>query len=94
LEPYQERAGESTVVIQPDLIDGEEEWEVERILDTRIRWRRPEWLVRWKGYGPADDEWLTQDMLANAQEKVREFEQEKAQKAPRAPARKRQRTTL
>jgi hypothetical protein len=40
------------------LENGEEEHVIERILDER-RWGRGwQYLVRWKGYGPGDDEWL------------------------------------
>ena len=34
----------------PQLIDGEEEWLVEEILDERNRYRKKEYLVKWKGY--------------------------------------------
>ena len=34
----------------PVEIHGEEEYTVEEILDSRTRWRRLEYLVKWKGY--------------------------------------------
>ena len=32
------------------MVDGEEEWEVERILRKRIKGRQRQVLVKWKGY--------------------------------------------
>ncbi len=45
----------------PDLIDGEEEYEVERITDFRHFGRRcqVQYLVHWKGYPEADDQWIS-----------------------------------
>lgn len=38
--------------------DGEEEWEVDRILDRRRRGKGWQYLVRWKGWRPGADQWL------------------------------------
>ncbi len=42
----------------PVLIDGQEHYEVERILDSRIRYRRTEYLVKWEGYNDAHNQWI------------------------------------
>lgn len=66
----------------PDLIDGEEHYEVEKILDSRqrtVQGRRGEppnritdYFVKWKGYGPESNSWVREsDMDAN--ELVEEF---------------------
>ena len=76
LEPYYQQAGSDLVVIQPDLADNEEgEYEVDQVLARRTYQNRKEWLVRWTGYGPADDQWLTKDKLAGCWELVEEFNQ-------------------
>jgi transposase InsO family protein len=41
----------------PDLVEGVEEFEVEAILDSRIKYRRIEYLVKWRGYGIEHNSW-------------------------------------
>ena len=55
----------------PDIVDGEEEWEVERVLDSRHFYNRLQYLVKWKGYDAPT--WQPPADLENAQEAVREF---------------------
>lgn len=47
--------------------DGEEEWLVERIIDSRRVGRSFQYLVRFTGYGPEEDQWLPgQELWENA----------------------------
>jgi len=41
----------------PIVIDGEVEWEVEEILDSRWHRRRFQYLIKWKGYGHEHNSW-------------------------------------
>jgi len=41
----------------PIVIDGEEEWEVEEILDSHWHRRRFQFLVKWKGFSREHNSW-------------------------------------
>jgi len=58
----------------PDLVDGHEEYEVEKILDYKMVGRTPKWLVQWKGYTLDDTTWEPRASLKNAKEILAEFE--------------------
>jgi hypothetical protein len=58
----------------PELIDGEEEYEVEDIIAHRDRrGNKTEYLVRWVGYGPGHDSWEPREYLVNAQDKLQAY---------------------
>jgi hypothetical protein len=76
LKPYQEEKDFSRPVPPPpEIIDDEIEFEVERILDKRIRYRKPEYLVKWKGYPLHDATWEPQANLTNCRTLLNEFNQ-------------------
>lgn len=58
----------------PELVEGEEEYEVERILDFRMFGRTPKWLVAWKGYTMDDCTWEPKSSLRNAKTAMADFE--------------------
>jgi hypothetical protein len=76
LTPYRETImhGPNFTRPTPELIDGEEEYTVEKILDSRHfgRRRRLQYLVKWEGYPDADNMWVDKDDVF-ADDKVREF---------------------
>ena len=78
LEPYQRRAGEEPPA--PILIEDVEEWEVEKILDTRVNRGKTEYLVRWQGFAPAEDSWQPADNL-HCPDKVAEYEESLIERA-------------
>jgi hypothetical protein len=64
----------------PDLINGEEEYEVESILKSRRYGRgcKVQYLVKWKGYTDSDNEWVNWDDM-HADEALAEFKQRQPQ---------------
>ena len=59
----------------PDLIEDEEQYEVEQVLDERNygRWKKKQYLVKWKGYPDSDNQWLDAKDMENTQELIAEF---------------------
>src|SRR6267142_2586145 len=47
----------------PDLIEGQPEWEVEEILDSRRYRRKLQYLIRWKGYSDAHNSWEPKEAI-------------------------------
>ena len=49
----------------PEMVDGEEEYEVQTIMGHRFfgKGRKLQYLVRWKGYSAADDTWEAADQV-------------------------------
>jgi len=61
---------------KPVIIEGEEEFEVEKILNKRMVRGKEKFLVRWKGYTAEEDTWENKENLENVKELVEEFEKE------------------
>jgi hypothetical protein len=76
LTPYKETElhGPNFTRPPPDLIDGEPEYEVEKILDAqqRGRGRKTHFLVKWKGYPTSDNSWEPRENL-HADELITDF---------------------
>jgi len=60
----------------PVIIKGEEEWEMEQILNKRKVRGKDKYLVRWKGFTAESDTWEGRENLENAKEAIEEFEKE------------------
>ena len=60
----------------PDLVDGAEEYEVEKILDKRQKGcgGKLQYLVKWKGYPDSDNEWVNRQDV-HAPEEIRRYEE-------------------
>jgi hypothetical protein len=74
LLPYKETEAYGPVYTRPppDLIDGEEEYEIESIRDMRKQRHRTQYLVHWKGYPSSDDSWVDEREI-HAPELVQNF---------------------
>jgi len=77
LTPYRETDihGSNYSRPAPDLVNDEEEYEVEKVLDTRRfgRGRKKQYLIKWRGYPDSDNEWVDHKDV-HAPEAIREFE--------------------
>ena len=58
------------------IIAGEEEYEVEKVINKRKKYGRWEYLVRWKGYIAEKDSWERKENLKNTKEVVEDYERE------------------
>ena len=80
LTPYKETVfhGANYTRPPPDLINNEEEYEIERILDSRVRGRnrQVQYLVKWVGYPDSDNQWLDADHLT-ADDAIQEFKKKR-----------------
>ena len=60
----------------PVVIEGEEKWEVERILNKWQIQGKDKYLVQWKGFATESDTWEGRENLENAKEAVEEYKKE------------------
>ena len=75
LTPYRENNvhGPNYPQLTPDLINGEEEYEVECILKHQGWPKCHQYLIRWKGYTADKDSWQNEADLGNALELLSEY---------------------
>ncbi len=77
LTPYRETVthGPNYECLPLDLVNGEEEYEVKKILDSQQLSRRHQlqYLVKWKGYPDSNNQWVNKEDVF-AEEAIREFE--------------------
>ena len=66
---------------KPVIIEGEEEFEIEKILNKRIVRGKKKFLVQQKGYIAEGDTWKSRENLKNMKELVEEFEREYGKEA-------------
>jgi hypothetical protein len=57
----------------PIIVEGEEEWEVEKIVKTRRRGKEIEFEVKWKGFGEEENTWEPLENLGNSLETIEFF---------------------
>jgi hypothetical protein len=76
LTPYHEMLmhGANYQCPPPDLVEGEEEYEIETVLASRCFGRRKklQYLVKWKGYPDSDNQWINKEDIF-ADDAIREF---------------------
>lgn len=90
LEPFRE--GREAAEPPPIELDGEDQWEIEEVLNSRIHHRKLQYYVRWLGYPDTDNQWLPESEIGNAREVVEAFHEKypsKPQKGERSVKRRR-----
>ncbi|GAB7357799.1 hypothetical protein MBLNU459_g0615t2 [Dothideomycetes sp. NU459] len=77
LEPYKMRIGNASApqYTAPEIIGGEEEWELEEIVEKAISNTGVHYKVKWLGWPQDYNQWLPENELRNAKELVQAFEQ-------------------
>ena len=79
LTPYQEMLmhGANYQHPLPDLVDGEEEYEVKKVVDSQCFGCRRvlQYLMKWKGYPDSENQWVSRRDM-NADEAIREYEEQ------------------
>jgi Chromo (CHRromatin Organisation MOdifier) domain len=85
LSPYKEMEenGQAFTEPTPDVIEGEEEYEVEQVLDSRRRGHGKgclEYFLKWEGYPHTHNTWKPADQV-HADDLVEEFHKQNPAKA-------------
>ena len=75
VKPYKENddlrfPGRANTKPAPILVNEEPEWEVEAILDYRVRYGRGQFLIKWKDYPASENSWESIEGLKHAEEMV------------------------
>ena len=77
LTPYRETLthGANYQRPPPDLIDGVEEFEVKKVLDSHWYGRgcKLQYLIKWKGYPDSDNQWVNWDDAKESLDAIRDF---------------------
>ena len=73
LSPWRDNGVEKPPPPKPVVIDNEEEYEVDKVLDSRIYRRKLQYLVQWKGYRAGENSWEPAANLTHAKARVRDF---------------------
>ena len=81
LELYKRRADNPNLLEYPlpELIEDEEEYPVERILQKQTWKDVKEYLVRWAGYPPEYDQWVPEQDMEGSEELRDAFEHKESQ---------------
>src|SRR6266850_2392390 len=65
--------GPNFLELPPDIIEGEPEWEAEKILAERKYRNRRQYLIQWKNYLPAHDSWTNESDI-HADELIKQYQ--------------------
>ena len=92
LEPYKVSADREEPQPPPMEVDGEEQWEIEDVLDSRFYYGKIQYLVKWLDYPDTDNQWLPAGEMEGARELTSSFHERYLNKPPSGgPPKKRRR---
>ena len=62
-------------VIPPEAVEveGTPEYEVEEVIDSRLKWEKLEYLVKWSGYTDNYNTWEPESNLNNSKKAINDF---------------------
>jgi len=66
-------AGQSIIPPEPVTVEGTPEYEVEKIMDSRLKCDKLEFLVKWSGYTNDYNAWEPEANCANSHDIIKEF---------------------
>ena len=77
LKPYQENEvyGENFTMPPPDIVDGEEVYQVETILKHRRRGQGYQYLIKWKGYPITGASWEPKSAFSDDGDLLNKYKQ-------------------
>ena len=62
------------ITLQPPIdIEGEQEYIVEEIVDSRLQCNKLEFLIKWEGYTDENNSWEPEDNCRNASRAIKDF---------------------
>ena len=71
---HKDEFGRKPIPLPPVITqEGEEEYEIDKVLNSRTKYGKTEYLISWKGYGPGENLWIHENEMGNAQEAIEEF---------------------
>jgi hypothetical protein len=76
--PYKETElhGPNETRPPPDLVEGQEEYEIEAIISHRLyKNRETTYLIKWKGYNSSENSWISESELTNAEEELNAYKE-------------------
>ena len=74
IQPYKPPViGQKVILPEAVEVEGTPEYKVEEVLDSRLKWGKLEYLVKWSGYTDDHNTWEPESNLENSKESINDF---------------------